>query len=194
MITTKELYELEKKSKLPLSQVMENAGKAVYEEIKKRTSIEDKNIIIFAWHGNNGGDGFVAAHYLSKDKAKIKIFFLGQEENLTELAKEKYVRIKNLIVKTINEKEIKEVDILIDAMLGTGTKGEIKEPLFSAIDLFNSNKGLKISIDVPTGINPDTGEKSNKYIIPDIIVTMHDMKPGLLQFKDKIVVKKIGLI
>jgi len=192
MITIAGLKELEKNSLLPLAEIMENAGLAVSEEINARSDLKNKKIIIFAWHGNNSGDGFVAAHHLSK-KADVNIFFLGKEKKLTDLARQKYERVKRLITKDLDKKEIQEADILIDAMLGTGVKGEIQEPLASAIDLFNSSFASKVSIDVPTGINPDTGEKANKFINPDLIITMHDMKPGLLQFKEKVIVKDVGL-
>lgn len=193
MITTKQLRELERHSKLPLEQVMENAGKAVYEEIEKRFKLKGKKIIIFAWHGNNSGDGFVAAHWLAKAGAQVKVLFLGNEAKLTMLTKQKYERIKELIVKSIGNGEIKKANIIIDAMLGTGVKGIIQEPLASAVDLFNSSKAFKVAVDVPTGINPDNGKKTNKFIKADLIITMHDIKLGLLQYKDKAIVRKVGL-
>lgn len=184
MITTKQMYELEKNSKVPLIELMENSGKAVADEIKKR--FKDKLIVIICSHGNNGGDGFVAARYLN-----AKVIFVGKEEKLTSISKPNYEKIKSQI--TEDTSLIEKADVLIDAIFGTGVKGKIKEPLSSIIDLYNKSKEFKVAIDIPTGLDPDTGEILDKLAIPDLIITMHDIKPGLEKFKDKTIIKDIGL-
>ena len=80
-----------------------------------------------------------------------------------------------------------DYDIILDALLGTGTSGEIKEPIASAIKGTNDSTAFKVAVDIPTGINPDAGEAANKAINPDLIITFHDIKKGLENFKNKTV-------
>ena len=80
-------------------------------------------------------------------------------------------------------------------MVGIGIKGEIREPFSFAIPFYNSLKGMKVSIDIPSGLNADTGEFSEKCNA-DLIITFHDMKIALeknQEFKEKTVVVDIGI-
>jgi NAD(P)H-hydrate epimerase len=88
------------------------------------------------------------------------------------------------------------VDIIVDGILGTGITGEIREPQSSAIDLINKTDAFKIAVDVPTGLDPDTGETADKYVKADVTVTFHKMKRGIPKRKDLcgiIFVEKIGI-
>ena len=84
--------------------------------------------------------------------------------------------------------------ILIDALLGIGVSGEIREPIKTAITLFNSTKGDKVSLDVASGIHPDTGIISEEYCQSDLIIAFHDIKAGLVSLKEKTVIVDIGLV
>ncbi len=190
MITPKEMSRLEKSSKIPVKELMNNAGKGVYEELKKRFNLKNKNIVIISGSGNNGGDGFATTHYLRKE-ANVKIIFLGKEENLSDEARFYYNKVKDLIQNDITL--VNEANIVIDAMLGTGVKGKIKEPINSAIDTINKSKAFKISIDIPTGLNPETGEVIDKIVDTDLIIALHDIKPGLDKFIDKVAIVDICL-
>ncbi|MEM0174114.1 MAG: NAD(P)H-hydrate dehydratase, partial [Sulfolobaceae archaeon] len=69
-----------------------------------------------------------------------------------------------------------------------------REPLRSIIRIINQSKGFKISIDVPSGVDADTGEVYNDdYVKPDLVITLHDIKPGLLKHNFPVVIKKIGI-
>ncbi|MCH8003789.1 MAG: hypothetical protein IH934_04100 [Nanoarchaeota archaeon] len=94
---------------------------------------------------------------------------------------------------TLETIDFSDYDIIIDAIFGTGINGEIKDPLATLISNLSKAKAYKVSIDVPSGINPDTGEKANVYFEPDLIITMHDIKKGLENFKDKTIVVDIGI-
>jgi len=89
--------------------------------------------------------------------------------------------------------DFSDYDIIIDAIFGTGIRGEIKDPLATLITNLNKAKAFKVSVDIPSGVNPDTGEKANVSFEPDLIITMHDIKKGLENFKDKTVVVDIGI-
>ncbi|MEK6949304.1 MAG: NAD(P)H-hydrate epimerase, partial [Nanoarchaeota archaeon] len=89
--------------------------------------------------------------------------------------------------------DFSDYDIIIDAIFGTGVEGEIKDPLATLIRNLGKSKAFKVSIDVPSGVHPDTGETANAYFEPDLLITMHDIKKGLLDYKDKTVVVDIGI-
>jgi len=199
MITTKEMKELEDKSEslgITKLNLMENAGRGIFRILNERFNLKNKKVLIICYHGNNGGDGFVAAHYLS-DVCKVDVWFIGEKLKLRNEAFENYKRIfhekKVNILNLTNNVDVNKYDIVIDAILGTGIIGDIKEPIASIIDKFNSSKGYKVSVDVPTGINPDTGEKANKFVIPDIIITFYDIKKGLISYKHKTFIVDIGI-
>ena len=89
--------------------------------------------------------------------------------------------------------DFSDYDVIIDAIFGTGIYGEIKDPLATLISKLSETKAFKVSVDVPSGVNPDTGEKSNVFFEPDLLITMHDLKKGLEGYKDKTIVVDIGI-
>lgn len=197
MITTTEIKQLEDNCGIPKITLMENAGREIYETIKEKfPDIKNKRILIVAYHGNNGGDGFVAARHLCED-TETNVLFIGDETKLKEEAKINFKKIeKNIRIQLFIDSEqtdFNDYDIIIDAILGTGVSGELKEPINSIIDLINNSNAFKISIDIPTGINPDTGEQANKAIAADMIITFHEIKKGLEKFKDKTKIVDIGI-
>lgn len=195
MISSQEMRELEEKSELPRSVLMENAGKAVYRAIKERFDLKDKKVLVICYHGNNGGDGFVAARHLS-DEAETDILFLGDESRMKKEAKTNFKKIEyNEKVQFLTDDEVDfdAYDIIIDAILGIGIKGRLNREISAIIDDINNSKGCKISIDIPTGLDPNTGEIFDKCVNADLIVTFHDMKKGLEKLQDKTIVADIGL-
>jgi len=205
VITTKKIKELEKLAVnrgTPIKELMENAGKRVYSVVKDKYELADKHIVIFAGHGNNGGDGFVAARHLAKECQVIVLFF-GWEEKLSDEAKENYEKLKESTINVFGIENKEELGnfhfqdgielILVDSILGTGVEGKIRDPASLGIDFFNSVKGEKIAVDVPSGMDADTGEVEDKACEVDFIVCFHDVKKGLKQFKENVVVVDIGL-
>ncbi len=203
MLTVKQMLKLERlaasKGILPI-ELMENAGREVYLTVKEKFGLENKRVVIFAGTGNNAGDGFVAARYFAK-KCPVIVLFFGEEDRLKEEAKENYQRIADQIniLKISNKEDLetfkfqKDLDfIFIDALLGTGIKGEIKGPIQTAINFFNEMKGIKVAIDVPSGLNPDTGE-GNLSCQFDLLIALHDLKKGLERFKEKSIIVDIGI-
>lgn len=195
MITTEEMKQLEESCGTPKIVLMENAGKAVYKILKEKFDLKDKRILVVAYHGNNGGDGFVAARHLC-NVAEVDVIFVGDEAKLKEEALVNFKKIENnekLQMLSLEAVDFSDYDIIIDAIFGTGIKGEIEDPLATLIKNLGKAKAHKVSIDVPSGINPDTGEKANVFFEPDLIITMHGMKKGLEEYKDKTVVADIGI-
>ncbi len=203
MITTKQMRNLERfaltKGILPIY-LMENAGRGVFEEVKAKYDLVGKHVIIFAGSGNNGGDGLVAARYFAKE-CQVIVFLFADRLKLTQEAQENYEKIrKNVNVVPITSKEdLMRVRfqerhdlIFIDALMGLGFQGEVKELMQTAIEFFNAKSAIKVAVDIPSGLNADTGEGS-LFCVVDLIVTFHDLKVGLEKLKDKTVVVDIGI-
>ncbi len=204
MITIDEMRELESVALdqgITMQQLMENAGKQVFRAVQKKMDLQGKHVIIFVGSGNNGGDGLAAARYFAKECSVLVLFF-GKREKMPEEARKNYAKIKNhvTILPIQSEEELKQFRfqknaqlVLIDALLGTGVKGKLKPQASLAIDYYNSLEGYKVAVDVPSGMNADTGEVEEKSCNVDLIVTHHDLKPGLEKVKEKTVVVDIGI-
>lgn len=203
MITAQEMRKLERYAAahgiIP-AELMENAGKQVFTTITETFALENHQVIVFAGAGNNGGDGLVAARHFAEKYPTIVILFSAPEK-LSAEAYEQYVRLKDnvVILEVTSPEELSLFHfqptlkyLFVDALLGIGLEGELRPTLVSAIDFFNQQNGLKVAVDIPSGIHPDTGE-GEKYCDVDLIVTFHDLKVGLEQFKEKTVVVDIGI-
>lgn len=171
--------------------MMENAGHGIADFIvsKFKGRLKNKKIVAVCGTGNNGGDGFVASRHLAGYGAKITIILLGSPSDLrSEEAKlnwgivEKMDSIEIIFGKELNDevkKRIAKADILLDAIFGTGIKGEIREPYASAIDAINDSKAYVLAVDVPSGFDPNTAKIHEKCVKADATVTFHRLKVGL---------------
>ena len=214
MITSRQMKELEEaayEQGISPQQLMETAGEQVYRSIKQHYDLTGKRVLIFAGPGNNGGDGFVAARYFAQDEVPaggqvpVLILFFGDKQKLSEAAQEMYekVRKKANIIPIRSSAELQRFHVqdglqllLIDALLGTGIQGEVREPLASAITYFNSLPGIKVAVDHPSGLDPDSGEKNGECCEVELIVAFHEPKVGLAKLPDwqeKTVVVDIGI-
>lgn len=195
MISTQEMHDLENNCGIPKVVLMEYAGRGIAKILKEKFDLKDKKILIVAYHGNNGGDGFVAARHLCNE-TEVDVLFIGNESKLKDEAQINFKKIENnekLQMLSLEAVDFSDYDIIIDAVFGTGIDGGIKDPLATLISNLSKAKAYKVSVDVPSGINPDTGEKANIYFEPDLIITMHDIKKGLENYKDKTIVVDIGI-
>ncbi|NYT00985.1 MAG: NAD(P)H-hydrate epimerase, partial [Methanocellales archaeon] len=187
-ITSKEMSAIElNASYLGVSslELMENAGRAISSAIRER--LTKANITIFAGKGNNGGDALVAARYL--EGFNVNVFLLGHARDIkTKETKTNWNKLKNTgtplmevhSTGDLDTDSIESSDIIIDAIFGTGVHGKIREPAATMIDLINASSAFVISVDVPSGMNPDTG-MGDKMVNSDLILTFHKMKGGLVK-------------
>ncbi len=178
-------------------QLMENAGRGLADEILRRS--EPCRVAIFAGLGNNGGDAFVAARFL-KDY-DVEIYLMGSAKDIkTDIAMRNFQILKNAGFKIIEVRDsslLKDVDadIVVDGMLGTGVRGKLRQPYAKAVEIINESDATVFAVDVPTGLNPDTGEYEES-VKADYTVTFHRAKPGLLKAKEvvgELIVKDIGI-
>jgi ADP-dependent NAD(P)H-hydrate dehydratase / NAD(P)H-hydrate epimerase len=195
MISTIDMKFLEDNCGIPKAVLMENAGKSIANILRGRIGTKNRKILIVSYHGNNGGDGFVAARHLSAD-VEVDVLFVGDDSKLTEEALTNFKKIENnelIQMLELAAVDFSDYDIILDAIFGTGIDGEIKDPLATLIRNLSKSKAYKVSVDVPSGVNPDTGEKANVHFEPDLLITMHDIKKGLSDYKDKTVIADIGI-
>lgn len=202
MITSRQMKELEEYAEslgIEAKELMENAGKAVYEAVQKKFDLDNsprpgrKRIIVFCGQGNNGGDGLVAARHFAESFPTVILFF-GDKEKLSSESYDAYMKVKDkaTIVTIHDQQDLARFHfqehhqhILIDALLGTGVKGKLREPISFAIDYFNSLPGDKVAIDIPSGIDPDSGEVHGKKCDVNFIVCLHDVKTGLHSYLER---------
>ena len=184
--------------------MMENAGAAsVKRLIEKFGDTKSKNVLVFAGLGNNGGDGLVIARHLSGYGSNVTVFLLGEPDNIRSeecswnwSLLEKMKSVKLFTGGNLDHLNNLEFDIIIDAVLGTGISGKIREPQASAITFVNKSNAFKLAVDVPSGVDPDTGNKNSPHVISNMTVTFHRMKVGMPKAQDvcgEIFVEKIGI-
>jgi len=205
-ITSREMRALEVNAEyfgVSLLQLMENAGRNVAAEIASRLSREEK-VAIFCGLGGNGGDGFVAARHLLAQGFKVAVFLAGKGAEIRHEAALKnwcalqQLRESILIQEVTDSSAIPKVNtgIVVDALLGTGTKGKLKPPMTQIVEYINTLNAFKIAVDVPTGIDSDTGEVLGNAVKANVTITFHKAKTGLYDAKKyvgELIVKDIGL-
>ena len=212
-ISSDQMYSIEDKAHNVIGMkrvyMMENAGHGLADFIilNFRGKLRGKRIVAICGTGNNGGDGFVAARHLSYYYgASVQLILLGFANDLrTEEAKinwqiiQKMDSIEVITGNEINDKikkTIEYADVIIDGIFGTGIRGEIREPHSSAIKIINTSKAYVVSVDVPSGIDPNTGRAHDVSVRADATVTFHRMKIGLLnnkKYSGSVHIEKIGI-
>ena len=204
-ITVDQMYNIENKGHdmgFLKKFMMENAGAAAVRRlIEKIENVEYKNILIFVGLGNNGGDGLVMARHLAGYGAKVTVMLLGSPEKIkTDESNWNWSILQKMpSVKLMSGDSFEfdfKPDVIIDGILGTGISGEIREPYASAINYINETNCYKFAVDVPSGLDPQTGETANIYTKCDMTVTFHKMKQGIPKRKDltgELFAEKIGI-
>ncbi len=162
--------------------MMENAGAAACGVITEKFELREKSVVIVAGNGNNGGDGFVVARKLYEAGVSVCVV-LASGMPKTESAKETLSKLSAYPVRVYgaNDPEvavkIHSADYLIDAIFGIGFHGMVDDGVSALIEKFNRSKALKISLDLPSGCECDTGNVSNACINADITITFIAVKP-----------------
>ena len=205
-ITVKQMMQIEENGHqmgFKRNFMMENAGASVARYLSEKfPDISSKKVLVFAGLGNNGGDALVVARHLAGFGSDIKVLLLGNPDKIkTDEARtnwsilEKMNSIDLVIASDVSGLDL-NADVVVDGILGTGISGKIREPYASAIDSINKLNAFKIAIDIPSGLDPDTGNTNDKCVKADTTITFHKMKVGMPKRKDMcgiIMVEKIGI-
>ena len=203
-ITVDQMYNIENKGHdmgFLKKFMMENAGAAAVRRLLEKIDVESKNILIFVGLGNNGGDGLVMARHLAGYGAKVTVMLLGSPEKIkTEESNWNWSILQKMpSVKLMSGDSFEfdfKPDVIVDGILGTGISGDIREPYASAINFINEANCYKFAVDVPSGLDPQTGETANICSKCDMTVTFHKMKQGIPKRKDltgELFAEKIGI-
>ena len=191
VLTAAEMAELDRQTieeiGLPVTALMENAGRKIVESVwRKWGDLANKNIAIFCGKGNNGGDGFVVARWLANSDARVTVILLAEPAELHGDARTNYdVMLKYSVqAVTLSQWERLEqperVDLAFDAILGTGVKGPLRSKALQGVEALAKIQAPIVAVDLPTGINADTGQVYDPCVHADMTVTMGELKRGLL--------------
>jgi len=196
---------------LPGIVLMENAGRQIAEAARAMLAGRAKpRVVILAGPGNNGGDGFVVARHLAMAGIRAEVVLLVPREKTTGDA-DTNLRVLEALgfqVRVLAGKVeamlgalcpmLAEADLVVDGMLGTGTRGEIREPYASAIGAVNEAKRPVLAIDIPSGLDPDTGKPLGPTVRATKTVTLAAVKvgfrkPGAAEYTGEVVLADIGV-
>lgn len=202
---------------IPGQRLMEHAGAAVAAAtmaIGEATERWKKGaILVLCGPGNNGGDGFVAARYLARAGAEVAAVLVSGAarpstpdagRNWDRLDREPRVtRIHAASAADLRvlARDVEKASIVVDALLGTGGTGDLRDPIRSAVDVVLKARAAKVpivAVDTPTGVDLTSGDASQPVVRADLTVTFHRPKTGLLTRRGaalagKVLVAPIGI-
>ncbi|MFC1692215.1 NAD(P)H-hydrate dehydratase [Candidatus Latescibacterota bacterium] len=169
--------------------LMRNAGHAVYELIISTLDFDKKKrITVFTGKGNNGGDGFRAAELLVRNGYDTALFLVGMKADVKGDARvcmtdaieagQKIVELTGVNDLEGMKEKLSSADIIVDALFGTGLKGEITGLPALIIDIMNDCEALIAAVDIPSGVNASTGEVSEHNVQADYTLTFGCLKAG----------------
>jgi hydroxyethylthiazole kinase-like uncharacterized protein yjeF len=191
-LTVKEMTIVERNSAhlgVSTQMMMENAGASVANEVRRRFK-EGSKVVVVSGLSGNGGDGFVAARHLASTGYNVECLILGDPDNIThENTRENYVALRNMrssieasIIKDSTQVAPINTDVVIDALIGTSMHGALRTPYLQMVQAINASKAFKVAVDIPTGMEADTGKDNGECVEADLTVTFHKPKVG---FKKK---------
>lgn len=208
LVSAKEMQSLDRLAMerygIPGIVLMENASKAVADVAADfLEGRRGARAVVLCGKGNNGGDGFGAARWLQNYGYEVEVLLINAkpEEVQGDAALElqmylqgggrllSIVSVENEIA--IIEEECRQADVLIDAMLGTGFKGELRGSYKKVCQIVNASGKAVVAVDVPTGVNADSGAADEDSIMAEATVTMQLVKVGMLQYPARECVGKL---
>jgi NAD(P)H-hydrate epimerase len=193
--------------------LMENAGRNAAEVIR-RELLSDRDpgrVAIVCGGGNNGGDGFAIARHLANAGVEATVYLAADPAKLTGDAETNHRIVERMQIPVTSvrtaeglaaaQREWRRADVLVDALLGTGFAGQVRAPLSDVIDAINAIRpafnGQIAAIDVPSGLDTDTGCPTNVTVRADLTITMVAEKAGFRacdadHYTGRVVVVDIG--
>jgi len=157
-------------------ELMENAGKAVAEIARSELKAAGKRVLVVCGPGNNGGDGLVAARHLASEARVTVLLARSPDQFSSEEARKNFERLRDvqvLVGLERSEEAIPQADLVIDALLGIGAEGSLREPFATLVRQMNQSGKPILSVDVPSGLGTDLAVR------PTVTVALHDVKEGM---------------
>ena len=196
LVTAAEMGQLDRLAAseymIPSIVLMENAGLRVVESIRRhfQDQVANRRILIFCGKGNNGGDGLVVARHLLNQGAEVKVFLLARPEDLRGDARtnlEIYQKMGGKLLPLLGESHLQRADIallyadlVVDAIFGTGFKGAALGLPAAVINMINKANRETVAVDLPSGLEADTGRCFGPCIQATWTVTFALPKLGLV--------------
>jgi ADP-dependent NAD(P)H-hydrate dehydratase / NAD(P)H-hydrate epimerase len=198
LVSVAEMRELEQAafdSGVSEAALQERAGTAVGEEVARRVA-PGQRVVVLVGRGNNGRDGMIAGRFLAQRAVPVELV-LAPKHAVTD---DELGQLRRLGVRLVDDASsaLSTAHVAVDALLGIGATGALREPLASMARAFNASKARKVALDIPSGIDADTGEVPGEAVAADYTVTLGAVKHGLLRFPaaervGKLIVRDIGL-
>ncbi|MBF0253754.1 MAG: NAD(P)H-hydrate epimerase [Candidatus Omnitrophica bacterium] len=194
VVTTKQMILAEKRarSRFGISEavLMENAGRSVAESVLGilRPRRRRSSLVVVAGPGNNGGDGFVAARHLAFAGEKVEVIFAGSERTLSVIAATNLAILRACGIPVLRaarlpnsdqSRRLRRADIVVDALFGTGLSRPIRPPYSGLIERMNQDAGTIVAVDIPSGLDSDTGEVLGVAIHARYTVALGAIKRGV---------------
>ena len=191
--------------------LMENAGRSCAELIiEKLSEAAEPSVCILCGTGNNGGDGFVIARHLFNKGIQVEVVICGDRGKIKGDAKKNLdiwegLRQKVEQISPGNENAVVKLsqycsraDLLVDALFGTGLKGQLREDYVKLIDAVNQSQKKILAVDIPSGLDCDSGEALGAAVKADSTVTFVAVKKGFqnecaASFTGEIYIASIGV-
>ncbi len=185
LLTAAEMRELDRRAiaevGIPSLVLMENAGRSIYQVLRREFPDLSGEVVVLAGRGNNGGDGFVVARCLANAGTPVAVFLLGRRDQVGGDAR---VNLEILahqgleVVEVLEESHLPaaldrlaRAGLIVDALLGTGLNSPVTGLLASLIQQVNHLKRPVLAVDIPSGLSADTGEALGAAVQADITVT-----------------------
>ncbi|WP_419822290.1 NAD(P)H-hydrate epimerase [Anoxybacterium hadale] len=192
-VTAAQMKEIERRADqagLSYYQMMENAGTRASEFIAEHHPIAGQKVLILCGRGNNGGDGFVVARKLEKLGARVSIALLEGEPKTPDSI-ENYRLCKELNIPFLSGagesdailSQVKTAEIIVDGIFGTGFHGILGEKVRKVTEQINISIASVYALDMPSGVNGDSGEADIDSIRADYTLSFHRMKPAHTMMK-----------
>ena len=197
LVTANEMQQIDRQTiesfGIPGRILMENAGRGATRFIFEQFSdLKNKRVGVIAGRGNNGGDGFVIARYLAQSGIAVQVYLLAAKNQVKGDAAANLNLLKPLEIPVIEvpdeisfsayESDMADLDIWIDAILGTGLKSDVKGYFQNVIDFINALNKPVLAVDIPSGLNSDTGQPCGTCIRASATATFGFAKPGHMTY------------
>src|SRR5258707_2782707 len=173
--------------------LMENAGRGVAVQMR-RYNPEKRRAVVVCGKGNNGGDGFVIARHLDNFGWPVKVLLFAKPSELVgdaavmfEIVKRSGLKIEYVAADAVRFEDYLNDELtnfgdgwLVDALFGTGLSGEVREPFDRVIAAMNASPAPVLAVDIPSGLDCDTGQPLGIAVRADVTATFVDRKAGFL--------------
>lgn len=174
---------------LPALILMENAARSIAELIKSLIQNSGNTTLqfgVFCGSGNNGGDGFAVARHLV-NYGQVFVYWIGDTQKMSPETRTNFDILSKLPVEVIHIKDKEQIfeinndfDYIIDALIGVGGSEDLRGIVVDILDFLNNCGGVKIAVDVPTGLNSETGAAHSLAFVADYTVSMFAIKTGMV--------------